>query len=197
MVRKKKMLTIQKRNISKKFYVLFSAVIALMLLHSQVASAYVDYKLLSVSAETQQQSNWCWAAVTDMIAKFFGANSSQTDIVTYVKGSLVNETGTVYDMQKGLSKYRITSTPITTTLGFASVISEINNGQPIGTVIAWSSGGGHAHVIRGYYEDTSNSTQNLYYIDPLDASYNIMSYSNYLSNSSFHWVNTLHAIFVG
>jgi hypothetical protein len=78
-----------------------------MLLYSQSAFAYVEYKLLSVPAIKQEQSNWCWAAVTEMIADFLGANATQTDIVKYVKGSVVNETGTVYDMQKGLSKYNI------------------------------------------------------------------------------------------
>lgn len=183
---------------NKKFRILFPAILAVMLFYSQAAFAYVDYKLLSVPAVKQEKSNWCWATVTQMIAKHLGAsNATQTDIVTYVKGSPVNETGTVYDMQKGLSKYGIKSTPITSTISFASITSEINSGQPIGTVITWKSGGGHAHTIRGFYEDTSNSTQNLYYIDPLDASYNIMSYSNYLNNSSFRWVNTLHAIYVG
>jgi hypothetical protein len=192
------MLTAPNGIMKKKIQILFPAILASMLFYAQAAFAYVDYKTLSVPAIAQEQSNWCWATVTQMIAKYFGANATQTDIVTYVKGSPVNQTGTVYDMQKGLSKYNITSTPSTSTISFGTVISEINNNQPIGTVILWKSGsGGHAHAIRGYYEDTSNSTQNLYYIDPGDASYNIMSYSNYLNNSSFYWVNTLHAIYVG
>ncbi|WP_083910475.1 C39 family peptidase [Effusibacillus pohliae] len=51
----------------------------------------------------------------------------------------------------------------------------MNNGEPIIALITWKggSGTGHVFVIRGYYQDTSVPKSDVYYIDPLDASYNI------------------------
>lgn len=190
------MLIAQNLNIRMKFFMLFLSLFALVSLFVSTASAYVGYRLLNIAAVQQEQSNWCWAASTEMVADYFGANATQTDIVRYVKGSVVNETGTVYDIQKGLSHYNISSTPVLSSLSFQTIVNQINNGQPQVAIIRWASGGGHAYVIRGYYEDTSASKQDVYYIDPWDASYNLMAYSSFVSNNSFSWVNSVHAIYV-
>ncbi|MBL0385277.1 C39 family peptidase [Tumebacillus sp. ITR2] len=175
------------------------AVVTLLIstaLFAQSASAYVSYRLLSVPASLQQQSLWCWAASTEMVAKYFGANATQSDIVTYVKGSPVNVTGTVADVQRGLSKYNIKSSYIATTMTFQTIANQASNGQPMVASISYTDGTGHALVIRGYYEDTSLSKQDVYFIDPANATYNILPYGDFLSNSKFRWVNSVYAIYV-
>ncbi|WP_273545634.1 papain-like cysteine protease family protein [Paenibacillus caui] len=148
----------------------------------------------------QDMNQWCWAAVSVMMIDQLGTPPSQSQFVDYVKGSVVNETGTVTDMKKGLANWGLTSdTKIGTPLAFQTVASQISNNQPIGTVILWEDGsGGHAYAIRGYYEDTSRSKQDIYYIDPWpdNADYNVMSYSNFVSNNSFHWVDSLFNVYV-
>ncbi|PWK13128.1 papain-like cysteine protease family protein [Tumebacillus permanentifrigoris] len=185
-----------KKFVRKTSYLMFPALLASAFLFTQTANAYVSYRSLSVPAIQQEKDLWCWAAATQMVATYFGANATQTDIVTYVKGSPINTTGTVADVQKGLSKYNIKSNYLTTTIPFQTVANQLSNGQPEIAAIRWSWGDGHALVIRGYYEDTSISKQDIYYIDPSNASFNIMTYSNFVSNSSFTWTNSVYAIYV-
>ena len=54
------------------------------------------------------------------------------------------------------------------------------------------SGSGHMYVIRGYYEDTSDSTQDLYLIDPADGGYYFAHYSNF----SPYWTASIYNAYV-
>lgn len=64
-------------------------------------------------------------------------------------------------MQSALDNWNINSTISTSKRTFSSVVSYMNSGKPI-----IACGYGHTQVVRGYYEDTSNGTQDIYYIDP-------------------------------
>jgi hypothetical protein len=180
-----------------KVFTLFTFVLMSVSMFAASVSAYVSYKYNPVTAQVQEKTLWCWAATSSMAGKYLGAtNATQTNIVTFVKGSAVNDTGTVYDMKSGLGNYNVKSTALLTTISFGDVIYNVEKNMNMISVISWSSGGGHALLIRGYYQDTGNSTQNVYYIDPADGSYNSRSYSSFSSNSSWTWGNTLSAIYV-
>lgn len=145
--------------------------------HSTPANAYVGYKLLNINAVQQQQTNWCWAACTQMVCTYLGTYPSQSEIVTFIYGSPVNQGANVNQISSALWHWNITSTPTSNSLGFYTLSSQINNDQPM-----ISGRSGHAQLIRGYYEDTSYGTKNVYFIDPWDASYRILPYSTYSSN---------------
>ncbi|MNF02675.1 hypothetical protein D3C80_2018620 [compost metagenome] len=54
---------------------------------------------------------------------------------------------------------------------------------------------GYAFLVKGYYYNTDNSIQNMYYIDPKDASSsNVQSFSTFKSNSLYTWTNTVNNI---
>jgi hypothetical protein len=187
---------VQKMKLQKrKFFKIFMTMLVSMFFLMGTASAYVDYNTLSVPAYSQEESNWCWAAATEMAANFLGANSTQSYIVTLIYGSPVNETGTIANIQTALLNYNVKSTTLLSNLSFDTIVYEIGRGEPIIAGVT-ASAGSHAVVIRGYYQDTNASTQNVYYIDPTDASYHIMAYSSFVSNSTFKWNNTVHAIYV-
>jgi len=160
------------------------------------AAAYVAYKYNPVAAQVQEKSLWCWAATASMAAKYLGASSAtQTNIVTFVKGSAVNDTGTVYDIKNGMAHYTVYSTALLSSLSFGDIIYNIDRNMNMVAVVTWTSGGGHAYLIRGYYQDTGAGTSNVYYIDPADGSYNIKSYSTFKNNSASNWVNSVTAIY--
>ena len=46
----------------------------------------------------QQMSNWCWATTTSAILQHYGFNVTQQQVVSYIKGGLVNQTGTDREM---------------------------------------------------------------------------------------------------
>lgn len=105
-------------------------------------------------------------------------------------------TGNVTDMKNALAHWNISSAALLNAISFADVIYNIDRNMNLDAAIGYYSGGAHAFLIRGYYQDTSYSTQNVYYIDPDDGSYNTMAYSTFLNNSSWYWGNTLSSVYV-
>ncbi|MGG0823783.1 papain-like cysteine protease family protein [Paenibacillus turicensis] len=149
-----------------------------------------------VTAQQQEGDYLCWAAVSSMAGKYLGkSNATQYNIVKNVKGVYMDTAGTVYDAQQGLSGYGISSSASLSVPSYNTIVSNIDN---YSNVLAFTSRTGssigHAFVIKGYYYNTSNNTQNLYYVDPADASSNISSYSTFKSNSTQKWVNTVSNI---
>lgn len=131
-----------------------------------------------------------------MLGNYLGATPTQSQIVTYIYGSPVDQTGTVTDMKNALANWNVSSTALLTTISFGDIIYNIDRNMNMNAAIGYHGGGGHALLIRGYYQDTSNSTQTVYYIDPFNGSYNTMSYSSFSYNSNWYWGNTLTAVYI-
>lgn len=161
------------------------------------ASAEFIYRHNAVLAQIQQRSLWCWAATSSMAGQYLGATgATQTNIVTYIKGSpTINDSGNVNDMQRALAAYGVTSKPYLESLVFSDIKANINNNRNMIAAISWNSGGiGHALLIRGYNENTVSGEKNITYIDPADATYNMMAYNSFVHNNSWYWTNTLTGI---
>lgn len=114
---------------------------------------------LDFSMQHQQQTNWCWAAVSTSVALFYDPASSWTQCAV-ANGELGRNdccgTGAsgpcnVYGFL-GSSLTRVGhfdhSTGSSST--FATVRTEINAGRPLGVRTAWSGGGAHFLCIIGY-----------------------------------------------
>lgn len=121
-------------------------------------------------------SNWCWAACTDMVLKYFGAFSSQSQIVVFTYGEVVNKSANVTQISAALANWNVNSIPTASMLAFSTIISQIENNEPM-----ISGRNGHAQLIRGYYQDTSNNIMDVYYIEPWDGTYRLLSYGTYSS----------------
>jgi len=114
--------------------------------------------VLAFTMQPQQQSNWCWAALTSSVSHFYNAASSWTQCGLanaelgqttccaaggtaacnrpwYVKRALTR-TGNLRDDQGS-----------TTT--FQALAGEVLDGRPVGVCVAWSGGGGHALAVVG------------------------------------------------
>ncbi|KUK52104.1 MAG: hypothetical protein XD78_2212 [Desulfotomaculum sp. 46_296] len=99
-----------------------------------------------------------------------------------------NHPGSLTDEKNAVIKYaNKTGSVQNNALSYSAVQYQINNNGPIGTAIYWSSGGGHAEVMKGY--DTSGNQ--VLYNDPWDGLGHGASYSYYLSNSSWTWDGSL------
>ncbi|MER5863881.1 papain-like cysteine protease family protein [Kitasatospora sp. NPDC002040] len=153
---------------------------------------------LNITMQSQQQTNWCWAASGNTIATYFGYSYSQNQFCNVafnrsVNASCPNNQATLANVQTALSWIGINSgSYVTGYLRNTTVQTEINANRPIETRIQWSSGGGHMHVIYGY--DSSNNF--VYWGDPWPSNnrYNWADYSYYVSNSSFSWTHSLYRI---
>jgi hypothetical protein len=141
--------------------------------------------VLSVPAYKQEKSNWCWAAAVQMIVKYkAGVTVSQCQAVKNGKNSSScgNVTGTFGDANRALYAGGV-NYGTQRVLDWDTVRAEMNTSRPIYSRIAWRSGGGHAHVIRGYY-DTGYS-YGVSYIDPSSGTSTSREWGNYRSNSDW------------
>jgi hypothetical protein len=113
---------------------------------------------LPFNMQPQQQSNWCWAAVSTSVAEYFDSGSGWTQCLV-ANGELGRSdccgTGAggpcnVYGfLDTSLSRVghfdKITSGTATR----AQVSGEITEGRPVGVRTAWSGGGAHFLAIIG------------------------------------------------
>lgn len=182
------------KNKKSKLVLVISSLLISLTLFASSAMAYVDYRVNSVTPQKQQQTLWCWAAVGSMLANYLGeTGATQPAIVTVIYNEPKNDTGSVLSVKTALAKWNISSTASTSSLSFGSVISNIKSDKNMGATITYNTSIGHMLTIKGFYENTDNSTRNIYYIDPANAQANIMAYNNFVSNSNWTWVNSIVA----
>ena len=106
----------------------------------------------------QNKDQWCWAAASLMAARTYVTNTvTQADIVKKVKGSVINEGGTVYERLAAV-KYATGGAvefkqvpPLTE----EEMIASIDAGNPVMLCRGWypdgkTRYGGHSTVVYGY-----------------------------------------------
>jgi hypothetical protein len=153
---------------------------------------------LNISMQSQQQSNWCWAASGNTVAAWYGKSYSQNEFCNLAFGRSTNSTcpnnqATLGNDQQAFLQIGISrGNYVTGTLSWSTVTSEINSNRPVMTRIQWSSGGGHMHVLYGYNPDNGF----VYWGDPWPDNYryNWAAYNYYVTNNSFRWTHSLYRI---
>lgn len=180
-----------KKNLVKKTSLIL--IICIFLLSFQVTAAFATRKVLPVPQYSQQPYDQiCWATSAAMIISFFKNDTTNRNVqIAKDKfGTDFNQPASLSDQNNAVKKYAgVTSGSIqNNALSYTAVQYQINNNGPIGTAIYWSSGGGHAEVIKGY--DTSLDNEVLYN-DPWDGQGHGASYSYYTNNSTWTWGGSL------
>lgn len=143
-------------------------------------------KYLSTTVYVQEQSNWCWAAAAKSIVRFHtGSAISQCQLVKDGKktSSCANSSGTKANVLNAVHAHSVNG-GTEQKLDWTTVKGQINASRPVYSSIIWSSGGGHAHVIRGWY-DTGYS-YGISYINPLSSTTESREWNSYVSNGSWH-----------
>lgn len=133
----------------------------------------------------QQMSNWCWATTTSAILQHYGFNVTQQQVVSYIKGGLVNQTGTDREMLNAANHFGLYAQVFYNLPSYLAVQSEIGNGNPLETMISWSSGGGHAQVLDGCY--TNGGRNYIKIMDPWYGDHFDYAFDYYKANSEFSW----------
>lgn len=113
----------------------------------------------------QEQTNWCWAAVAEMMASTrTDTFRNQTQIVTNTYGAPYNRSGNIQQMADGAAYsdyYNDTFLVEYGTFPGSRVQSLLSANWTVGAG-AFTSGGGHAFAITGY----DNSTGEVLLFDP-------------------------------
>jgi len=138
---------------------------------------------LMFTMETQQQSNWCWAAAATSIFKFY-SNSNQWSQCS-VAGSCLSQScctnpgpcNQPFYLDSALNVTGNLATTITSSDSYANVQVEINANKPIGCHISCNGGGGHFVAIYGY----DAATQDIEIGDPWYGP-SIIPYNTFLNN---------------
>ena len=116
-------------------------------------------KQLNFSMELQVASNWCWAATSKSVSRYYWFLSGWTQCT--IANAELNRTDACntpipsganvpWYLDRALSR---TNNFVSITGGqatFAQIRAEIDAGRPMGARIGWSGGGGHFMVIYGY-----------------------------------------------
>jgi hypothetical protein len=111
--------------------------------------------------QPQQQTNWCWAAVSTSVSIFFSAASGWTQCL--VANSALPRpdccAGGASDMDR-CNKPWFLDTALTVTdnldrveprrLSFAEIQAEIGTNEPVGSRVAWFRGNAHFMAIVGW-----------------------------------------------
>lgn len=120
------------------------------------------WRRLSFTMEHQQQTQWCWAAVSTSVSHYYDASSAWTQC-TVVNGELGQSTccksgssaacNQPWYLDLALTRTGNLAAVSAGTTSFAGTRGEIDAGRPLGARIGWSGGGGHFVVLAGYKPD--------------------------------------------
>jgi hypothetical protein len=120
---------------------------------------------LSFQMQPQQQTNWCWAAVSTSVSLFYDPASTWTQC-SVANGELGRSDCCGSGAATACNVYGYLASALQrvghldhwdgNVASFQAVDDEVDAGRPIGIRVAWSGGGAHFLAVIGYLEDTQN-----------------------------------------
>jgi hypothetical protein len=128
-------------------------------LPAEPAPAIPSSNRLPLTVEPSGQTEWCWAAVSASVARFYTPASAWTQcaIVNRELGqnaccsegasSACNQP---YVLGKALGLVQHLASDFAGPLTFAAIVAEVDAGWPVGVCIDWTGGGGHFVTVAGY-----------------------------------------------
>ena len=144
--------------------------LTIVLFFVNTIGAFAETKSLNITRQQQAtgKTNWCWAACSEMIGKYYYSSSrTQTSVVSYIKGShLPNDIGTAPEIVSGIAyvAYNTVSASWGAVRTFTQHTTLLNAGKALTDRIQWSNGTGHYVVVKGFASTNTSATLTL--IDP-------------------------------
>ena len=118
---------------------------------------------LGLEMQSQQQSEWCWAAVSTSVALFYDAAAPWTQCsvantglgqTTCCKDGGSSACNQPYYLSNGLEIVGHSGPNFGQRPALDAIAEQIDAGRPIGLCIDWTAGGGHFVVVDGYDLET-------------------------------------------
>jgi Papain-like cysteine protease AvrRpt2 len=141
--------------------------------------------------QSQEQDNWCWAATATSVSHFYNSASAWTQCLLAnsvlpcpggedccVDGS-VSACDVPWHLEKALSATSNLLGVRSGVVSFSDLTSLIGAGNPLGTRVEWSGGGGHFVVLHGWKKTTSGK-EFVDVADPLNGS-SMVPYGDFVS----------------
>jgi papain like cysteine protease AvrRpt2 len=116
------------------------------------------WRRVALTMQDQLQSQWCWAACSASVSRFYDTASSWTQC--RVVNAELEQTGCCQDgatgqcnqpwyLQRALTRTGNLVSWSSGTVPMATIRSQIDAGRPVGVRIGWAGGGGHFVMISG------------------------------------------------
>jgi len=153
----------------------------------EVTTVGIPTESFDYVASMQEASDWCWAASTQMVLKWFGVEVSQDDVVRRTKGRVVDQSASVRDITAALNGIRKTSSgseKVIHTVNFSGpphplvIIKQLSLHVPMLLTIDTGPRSGHVVVLtaaRYYNTDAGPHISSLIVRDPYPSPYNLQN----------------------
>ena len=116
--------------------------------------------MLNVKLVKQEQTQWCWAACTQMVTEFMDVNTpKQCELANFLHGqtgccatpgsSACNRPAPYVDIAYVFTFVRIHCISERFAIPAATILSELQANRPVEMGLLWSGGGGHVAIIYG------------------------------------------------
>lgn len=122
---------------------------------------------MTFAIETQEQKEWCWAAVAATVGQYFFPQSPvrqcqiASEVVPGVNGTCCDSTHvsqcdqpaaleSALNALTNIVQQKLNKTSSDAALSFSEVQSRIDSGLPVCVHISWEDGNGHFVMISGY-----------------------------------------------
>lgn len=185
------------KQFGKAFAKLLFSIVLVISLFSHSVYAYPTIFHINVPIVQQAKSNWCWAACGASLVNYCnGSSITQYNFSSTVKSNTTNNsTATMTELCNGLTHYGVHNHLISGIISFDTIQAN-SHGQSRPVLARWSwadsSLPGHVVVINGF--DTSIGSY-VMYMNPSASSYQVESYSYFVSNTYRHWTHTVDQIY--
>lgn len=142
--------------------------------------------VMSFQMQTQQQSQWCWAAVTASVAGFYNSGSDWTQCslanaelgqTTCCADGSTSQCNQWWYLDRSLGRTGNLTGVEMGTLTVEGIDAELDNQRPVGARVQWSDGSGHFVIISGVGVDAKTIAIE----DPFYGS-SFMSYDTFKDN---------------
>lgn len=117
------------------------------------------WRQLAFTMQHQQQTQWCWAAVSTSVSLYYDPSSTWTQC-TVANAELGQTTccqngssaacNVPWYLNSALQRVGNLNAFSNGATSFTGVRTEVDGGRPLGVRIGWSGGGGHFAVVEGY-----------------------------------------------
>jgi len=156
-----------------------------------------SYFVLPFDMQLQTQSNWCWAATSTSVSRYYSFLSPWTQCkvasdeltLTCCTTPVPGPCNVPWYLDKALTRTKNFVSIQGGTVAWSTVKSELEQGLVVGARIGWSGGGGHFMVLHGV--SSIGVTQYLHIDDPIYGK-SVLTYQQFATNyqGSGSWTHT-------
>jgi hypothetical protein len=155
------------------------------------------FQVLPFNMQAQTQSNWCWAATSTSVSKFYSIFSPWTQCkvardelsLSCCNSPVPSACNVPWYLDKALTRTKNFVSIQGGTITWEKVKEELQKGLVVGARIGWNGGGGHFMVIHGV--SRIGATKYLHIDDPIYGK-SVLTYNQFATNyqGSGSWTHT-------